>query len=392
VIAKPKRGLIVLAAASALATGGVVWMAIKASGEWRGWAWAALASPLALRCLVIMVVGILALGLVLAVLISLRRFTRPAPAGRLHGDQGGTAAIEMAFVFPLALMIFLTVTQAALLFNANMVVHYATFCAARVGSVVVPLDMWNDGTWPERANWVRNPNVSQVPKSEKLQLIRRAAVMALMPISAVAKSGASGTGDSGGTAIQNESSQVFRHFGVKDQRPWFFLLSSKPSYEPWFKRAKAKYDYANGDITIQGSPTQVTKIELGGEVNDVDNLAAEIVQEPWHWRHDRDKNCPYPDGAKEWDATGMWKNYQFCPTKHDEGVDDARLDFEQWEYLFVGVTYQYLLEVPYANRFLGDEASVPGVNGKSYVARIRAVVPLSNEGGTEVPAKDQQQP
>jgi hypothetical protein len=382
----PKWGLVILAAASALATAGLVWLAVKAAGEFPGWA-AAAVSPMALRCLVIMAVGALAMGLLLVVLLRTRSRARPAGFRGFHVDQGGTAAIEMAFVFPLGLMIFLLVIQAALVFNANMVVHYGAFAAARMAIVVVPLNLANDPIFPEKHNWVRNPDVSSVEKSEKLEMIRRAAVMAVMPISA---RGGSGTvpGDSGGQAVHDVSATAFRSLGAKDQRPWFYLLKSKPSYEPWFKRAKEQYDYANSEITTQGAPVQVTQIELA---------------KPWHWSHGRDQNCPYHHTRRgDWTDWGYsWISY--CPTVLDNGVSDARMDYnyDHWDYsygrwhdeeLFVTLTYQFLLEIPYANRFMGDESQVPGRKGKQYVTQIQSDQKLMNEGERELKPRDYQWP
>jgi len=380
----------VLAGASALATVGIVWLAVKASGELPEWVLAAGASPLATRCLTIMAAGMVALGLVLALLIRVRSRTKPAGVRGFHGDQGGTAAIEMAFVFPLGLMIFLLVIQAALVFNANMVVHYAAFAAARVAVVVVPLNLANDPTFPEKRNWVRNPEVSSVEKSEKMEMIRRAAVLAVMPISAKAASGAatSGTGNTSsidGQAVQDESSGVFKHLGVKDQRPWFYLLKSKPTYEGLFSRAKAQYDYANGEITTQAGPTPVTKVELA---------------KPWHWSHNRDANCPYQQHRQgEWTDWG-WSWIGYCPTKEDNGVPDARMDYDhdhwgwydhRWhdEQLHVRLTYQFLMEIPYANRFMGEaEVRVAGRTGKQYATEIQVEMTLSNEGEYELKPRD----
>ena len=389
----PKRGLIVLAGASALATVGIVWLAAKASGELPEWALAAGASPLAMRCLTIMAVGMVALGLALAILIRVRPRTRPSGFRGFNGDQGGTAAIEMAFVFPLGLMIFLLVIQAALVFNANMVVHYAAYAAARVAVVVVPLYLPNDPVFPEIRNWVRNPDVPVVEKSEKLEMIRRAAVMAVMPISAKAASAVTdvmGISDK----VASEPSVAFKHLGVNDQRPWFYM-GTKPSYKGLFSRAKAQYDYANGDITTTADGTvQVTQIELA---------------KPQHWREaGRDDHCPYVHsilgvGDTWWDPT------YFCPTVHDLGtqndqdVPDARMDYDydhwgwhdgRWhdEQLHVRLKYQFLMEIPYANRFMGDEAQVAGRTGKQYATQIQVDVTLSNEGELELKPLDYEWP
>ena len=385
----PKRRLIVLAAASALATAGLAWLAFTASGKFPEWTVAAAASPLAMRCLVIMAVGMGVLGLMLLVLVRARPRVRPAGVRGLHGDQGGTAAIEMAFVFPLGLMIFLLVIQAALVFNANMIVHYAAFAAARTTIVVVPLNLANDPTFPEKRNWVRNPDVASVPKSEKLEIIRRAAIMAVMPISAKASGGLTPL-DAGGTAVQNESAGAFRTLGVKDERSWFYLLKSKPSFKGMFSNAKSQYDYANSEITTTADgAVKVTEVELA---------------KPKHWREgDRNQDCPnWHTRRGTWGDWG-WNWVKYCPTVDDNGVPDGRMDYgyDYWdsyrgrwydEEMFVRVSYQFLLEMPYANRFMGDVAQVPGRTGKQYVTRIRVVQSLMNEGDMELKPADYQWP
>jgi len=337
----------------------------------------------------IMAVGMAALGAMLLVLVRARPRVRPAGVRGLHGDQGGAAAIEMAFVFPLGLMIFLLVIQAALVFNANMVVHYAAFAAARMTIVVVPLNLANDPTFPEKRNWVRNPDVASVPKSEKLEMIRRSAIMAVMPISAKASGGLAPL-DAGGTAVQNESSAAFRTLGVKDQRPWFYMLKSKPTYQGLFHNAKSQYDYANSEITssVNGA-VKVTEIELA---------------KPKHWREgDRNEDCPSRQQRRgTWGDWG-WNWVSYCPTVNDNGVPDGRMDYSyaRWntnrgywyeEEMHVRVTYQFLLEMPYANRFMGDEAQVPGRTGKQYVTQIRVVQSFMNEGEPELKPLDYQWP
>jgi len=385
----PKRSLIVLAGASALATVGIVWLAVKTSCELPEWALAAGASPLAMRCLTIMAVGMVALGLALAILIRVRPRTRPAGFRGFNGDQGGTAAIEMAFVFPLGLMIFLLVIQAALVFNANMVVHYAAYAAARVAVVVVPLNLvlGNDPVFPEKRNWVRNPDVSSVEKSDKLEMIRRAAVMAVMPISAKAASGTAPDTTDISARVASEPTAAFKHLGVNDQRPWFYV-GTKPSYQGLFSRAKAQYDYANGEITTTADGTiKVTQIELA---------------KPWHWSHGRDLHCPYVN-SKSGVGDTWWDPIYYCPTVLDNDVPDARMDYDydhwgwhdgMWhdEQLHVRLTYQFLMEIPYANRFMGDEVQVPGRTGKQYATQIQVDMTLSNEGELELKPLDYEWP
>jgi hypothetical protein len=234
-------------------------------------------------------------------------------------------------------MIFLVIIQATLLFNANMVVNYATFSAARVATVVVPMEINDEGH-----NLVHPP---EIQPSDKLELIRRAAVLALVPVSASLNAGAP---DRGGQSVHDQTAAVFSHFGQKDQ--------------PWFRFVQAQYDYAN----------TYTQIELA---------------KPGHWQDGNpDNDCPYSNQRRDaWTPSG-WSYVPYCPYFHR---DPMIWDFWYWEDLNVRVTYGFLLEVPYASRFLGEQVQIPGRTGNQYAARIRVVVTLTNEGGPEIRPKDQ---
>ena len=347
-----KRRLLILGLVSLPAVAGIVWLIVSAMDRAPQWASAAALSPLAIRCLVFIVGGMVLLGAVGALLAASARGQRPK-ARAFHGDQGGTAAIEMALLFPFALMVFLTVTQAALLFNANMVVHYAAFSAARMATVVVPMEV-ND----EYRNLVYGPDQGI---SEKREMIRRAAVLALVPISARTESTQAGPGDQflpgAEMAVQNEAERVMSHSDLAD-RPG------------WLKRVAAQYAYADGFVGLQGGQKSVTEIELA---------------EPDHWQDGNpDPDCPYRHHRRdEWTMWG-WDYEPYCPYYHR---DLPIWDFWYWEMLDVRLTYQFLLQVPYAARFLGDEAQVPGMQGKQFVAKIQVVGSLSNEGGPELRPK-----
>lgn len=334
-----KRQMWVLAAASALATVGILWLAVKVVTGAPPWSLAVLRSPQAVLCLVLIGGGLLVLGLLAGVLIRLKPTAAGAPRA-IHVDQGGTAAIEMTFVFPLALMIFLVITQAALLFNANVVVHYATVAAARVAVVTVPMTIGGEDdkkVWPCTAD-------TQGP-SEKIEMMRQAAVLALVPISS-GLSAAAGQANlsTAGQAIYDETKRMFSYAEGKDQ--W------------WFHRVKAQYDYANA----------FTRIELAA---------------PWHWRDDGnpDTGCRSRQDTT-WTEGYGYKTIPYCPYYHQV---PPIWDFGWYEEIWVRVTYNYLLEVPYASRFLGDPIDVPGRTGKSYAATIKWATSLTCEGGPEIP-------
>lgn len=334
-----------LGAASALSVAGLAWLVWKVSGGASQWASAAAGSPLAVRCIAVVGAGVAVLGLLAAVLLRARPGPRPSARG-FHTDQGGTAAIEMAFVLPLGLMVFLIVIQAALLFNANMVVHYAAFMAARMATVVVPMDI-ND----EERNLVYGPDQGV---SEKRERIRRAAVMALLPISAkLDMSRGSDVLPGWENDIDAAARQALRSGDLADaDMPW------------WTGRVKRQYYYADAYTEIDIAP-------------------------PDHWQDgDPDPDCPYRYSARtdEWTDWG-WVMEPRCPYYHR---DLPIWDYYYWEDLDVTMTYQFLLEVPYASRFLGHKVTVPGRSGTSYGTTIGVLATLSNEGGPELRAKDWQ--
>jgi len=361
-----RRRRMVLGAAGVLATIGTVWLAVTAFTRAPQWRVAAAVSPLAVRCIVLMVGGVVVLGLVAALLVVMRPRTSRAERG-LHTDQGGTAAVEMALLFPIALMIFLTILQAALLFNANMVVHYAAYAAARVATVVVPMDMGDISD--EGRNLVYGPNQGI---SEKREMIRRAAVLALVPISAQAKGQTAGGGGGPGALVGHEdvvSSAAQGAMGLRD-------AAEDPEWGwGWPGRVRAQYAYADTVCTQDGAEFPVTQVDLAP---------------PDHWQDgDPDPDCPYRHTRRPEDWY-LWQNWweawePWCPYFHR---DFPIWDFWYWEFLDVKVTYQFLLQIPYARRFLGEAISVAGLEtdraGDAYAVEIQVVRSLSNEGGPEL--------
>jgi len=347
---REKRRLVVLGIASLLATAGSIWLAVKAYGQAPRWATAAAASPMALKCIALIVGGMVVLGALLALLVRGCRSWRQ-PVGRLHPDQGGTAAIEMTLLFPFALMVFLTVMQSALLFNANMVVHYASFAATRMATVVVPMDI-ND----ENRNLVYNPDQGI---SQKREMIRRAAVLALVPISARLESAGLGAGDDFLAGAEDM---------VEAEARKVMGLSESNENPGWVKRVAEQYAYADGYCQIDGGETvPVTEIELAP---------------PDHWQDGNpDPDCPYRHHERdEWTMWG-WDYEPYCPySRRDLPI----WDFWYWEVLDVKLTHQFLLQVPYAARFLGRKILVSGMDGNQYAAEIEVVGRLSNEGGPEL--------
>jgi len=356
-----KRRLVVLGVLASASLVGLLALAVRAVRLAPAWAQASAASPLGVRCLVIIGAGMLALGAMVMVLVQTRGAARARAgnvtarkAGGSNGgwafgrkgiatDQGGTAAIEMTLLLPFALMIFLVITQAAILFNGNMVVHYSGFAASRVAIVVVPMEIED-----ELKNLVYNPDWGGNPPSEKLELIRRAAVLALVPVSGPLEEAeaeaAAAPGAGGGQAVEGETRTLFGFFGSDD--PW------------WFKRIQRQYNYAN----------KYTKLTLA---------------KPEHWRDGNpDPDCPYRHHRQDaWSQWG-WTYVPYCPF-HPE-----RMDYGYWEDLHLRIVYPFLLEVPVANRVMGEKFDLPGRKGNSYATEIKVISTLSNEGGPEVHPKD----
>jgi len=352
-----KRRLVALGVLSAASLVGLLVLAVRAVRLAPAWAQASAASPLGVRCLAIIGAGMLALGAAAMVLVrargpaspyGLRRGKRRGGVRGIATDQGGTAAIEMTLLLPFALMIFLVIAQAAILFNGNMVVHYSGFAASRVAIVVVPMEIGE-----ELRNLVYNPDWAGNPPSEKLELIRRAAVLALVPVSgpleeAEAVPGAGGaqvaTGDSTGRAVEDQTRTLFGFFGSDD--PW------------WFKRIQRQYNYANKYTTL-------------------------TLARPEHWRDGNpDPDCPYRHHRQDaWTQWG-WTYVPYCP------FYEERMDYGYWEDLHLRIVYPFLLEVPVANRVMGEKFDLPGRRGNSYATEIKVISTLSNEGGPEVHPKD----
>ena len=366
--AREKRRVSILGAASLLATVGIVWMAVKAFGQAPKWAQAASLSPLAIRCIVLIAGGMIVLGGLLALLVRARRGARPR-ARALHGDQGGAAAVEMAFLFPLALMIFLTIIQAALLFNGNLVVHYAGFAAARMATVVVPMEI-ND----EDRNLVYSPEQGI---SEKREMIRRAAVLALVPVSARLKAPPYGAGEG---FLQGAEDMV-----ETEARRVMGMAEGEQS-PGWLRRVAEQYAYADGFFQGEGETLPITEIELAP---------------PDHWQDgDPDNDCPYRHHrhTEGWYLLDNWwgdEAYEpYCPYYHANLHGGLPIwDFWYWEYLDVKLTYQFLLQIPYASRFLGRKIRVVGMDDEQYAAEIIVgtgpegdphMGRLSNEGGPEL--------
>ncbi len=217
---------IVLLAAGAICAG---WAIGALGGGWVG---------VFLRSRTTLLAGSLLLGTGLVLYVLMGAMWRLGREGRSRrsGSQAGTAAIEFALVFPFALSIVLVMIQSMLVVSGNLAVHYAAYMAARSAVVWVP----------EKVSYEEPRNVVSDPlASAKFHRIRSAAVYALMPVAA-GKSGAGGTGASGGAATVREG--VGRYFELSGwgQPRWIeTMLEAKFRYA-WDYTEVVLYPPADG--------------------------------------------------------------------------------------------------------------------------------------------------
>ncbi|MDD4891194.1 MAG: TadE/TadG family type IV pilus assembly protein, partial [Phycisphaerae bacterium] len=89
----------------------------------------AVSSPLFVRCGLIAAGCALTLALLVAYLCRAgRRSEGPgARTPRLAADEGGTAMVEFALVFPVALAVMLILIQAMLMMTGTLIVNYAAY-------------------------------------------------------------------------------------------------------------------------------------------------------------------------------------------------------------------------------------------------------------------------
>ncbi len=182
-----------------------------------------------------------------AIYILKRSNRRPDP-----GDgEGGNVLIEFAMLLPIILMFGLLMLQSSLLMGGYMTVHYASYCAARSAIVYIPEDFtrsphngeegWNVvflGGGPEG--------------SDKLRLIKDAAVWAVMPVSASDYEGGSAQADFLESGLQD----MFASYG-KDEPNWV---------RNWLA---PKFAYAEDNTWIELAPPTAGDGIVYGEHEDI---------------------------------------------------------------------------------------------------------------------------
>jgi len=171
---------------------------VRARGD--GWVVGFLRSPVTVWAGAAFLASWVAACLLIAALWRLGRAGGPRP------PDAGTAAIEFALLFPLALTVVLILLQSMFVVAGNMAVHHGAFAAARSAIVWVPEKLSAD----EPRNQVTDPSASA-----KMLRIRSAAVYAVMPVSA-GKIGAGGAGGAGSAAVvQDGLDRLHRFYGER---------------------------------------------------------------------------------------------------------------------------------------------------------------------------------
>ena len=225
------------------------------------------------------------------------------------GGEAGTATIEFALVFPVLLVMVLTLIQTTLMFTGNLFIHYAAFSAARRAIVEIPRDLPGEG-----------PNRIALSNSRKREGIRRAAVLAMMPVS--------GPGTASRSSVGGVIDQLYRQAG-QDPPRWADTLVDR------------RLGYAD-----QYTDVQVAKIDpRATDVKDIyqTKLPASTT----------------PDGVGVYDAGEF-------------GPRDA---------VGVVVTHEFFLSVPFVARFFSDGGD--GDDDRRYAELVGRFM-LTNEGVMDV--------
>jgi len=357
------------------------------------WWWQAVFGPRGLQTAGVIVASLLALWLLGWVWCEAGRPVRFG-VRRFHGDQSGTAMLEFVLLLPWALMIFLILIQAGLLYSANFHVGYAAFCAARSAMV------W---AWPvpetaeQKAAIVRYPpedaqdaelpvfDVSRLPELQSRP--RSAAIFACLPIAGTAEVGepfwrcvcgyvhegaappmsCPNCGRAAGAFSQISAGED--GVGQAHEDAWRLFLG--PSGPRWLSgsRLERKYRYASGwAYSKDAGPVLLTEVEVT-----VQSRPAPFEPDDPGWKYFYDPGCESWRAQEDKPAScGGGSGWQRCHgTRTIEGeypwetqvvVDFAQPPLEELARdprqmrvpLTVRVRHRFQLRVPYAARILRD--------------------------------------
>ena len=287
-------------------------------------------------CLALMVGGTMVVGLLCLVL---RRCTeRPHPSVRsFFGNDGGTAAIETLLALPIILIIILLIVQASVLWNDNMIFHYAVYGAARSAAAVIPSYLAKSGEDHCMMNCMPmfeeygHENSALSPDSLKYYYIRLALVGPLTSVSGRMPEGVEPTNPwMTGDQYAEIVTEALRAAGtLEDEAGWTHRIASQ-------------YRYADYYTTL-------------------------VISIPDHWKYKsepaRGKHCPYQQRRREW-GNMSWTWPPYCPH-----ILNGVLDYAPWERITLGVRYYTHLSVPYAGKLLYEVISTKTENDNPGAAR-----------------------
>lgn len=212
----------------------------------QNWFMQALTSELSLLCAGMILVCLLLIALLVRAVVRLGRDAKTtasradaSPASRrpatamsrlasLFSDSRGTTSIEFALVFPILLLLCLTLTQTMMMMAGNMYVHYSAFQATRHATMEVPQD------YTDRGDLEAN-HYAPGKGSIKHERIRRAAYMALVPVAGQLGGG----GGAGSAELVTSMTSLYSTYGA-----------SEPAWIASMLAAKVAYAEANTEIEL----------------------------------------------------------------------------------------------------------------------------------------------
>lgn len=194
----------------------------------QGWLVDALTSDFSLLCAAITLICLLILFMLVRAVVRLGRQQASYKARASHpllsrlasflSDQRGTTSIEFALVFPILLVLSLLMVQSMMMMAGNMYVHYAAFAATRAATIEIAQDYTNRGDY--EANFYA-PGKGSI----KHERIRRAAYMALVPVSGQSDSGTGPAGE----AVSSMTTH-FSTYGANEPKWVQAMLAAKVGY------------------------------------------------------------------------------------------------------------------------------------------------------------------
>ncbi len=265
------------------------------------WWQAALLSRQGLTLAAIMLASLALLLLLIVAMARLGRRERQARPS-LPANRDGTAMLEFALVFPIALFVSLLLAQTTLLMGGNLVVHYSAYAATRTAMVQIPADYTASG---------EPRNVFQDGQGNgKHDRIHKAAVIALLPVA-----GRLGGSDPAADAFVQALSSFYASYG-----------QSTPA---WVTNGLIadRYRYANANTTIQVLTAEATNgnaniqtISGSYEFGPKDALGVRV-------KHDLNLSIPYVRGLfadktnQTVDGSGMATTITAQYLLNNEGID-----------------------------------------------------------------------